>query len=205
MCLRVGGYTNFAESYLFFWMLIRMADVFTVAAHATYGDGGSDSDSDSVALRRDDDGARRSIGRGRARATRDPDVKRRYFGGAARRATVEEARVARNDTAAPRVPGRSVPVGFARFTPTGVNLANYTFYSIGGMRVAVDRSMPAPCVQELLKHIGKAGPTPAGYVRIADTLVPADLEYGDRLTLSTAAGYSLGNSRGTNSSGFYEQ
>ena len=183
-----------------------MADQFSAAARAAYGDGGSDSegDSDSVARRRDEDTVSRSVGRGRARAARDPDVKRPNFGGAARRATVEEARVSRSDAAAPRVPGRSVPVGFARFTPVGINLANYKFYSVSGMRVAVDRTMPAPCVQELLQHIYEAGPAPAGYVRIADTLVPADLEYGDRLTLSTAAGYSLGKSRGTNSSGFYE-
>ena len=185
-----------------------MADQFSAAAHATYGDGNrdsdSDSDSDGVARRRDEDTVSRSVGRGRARAARDPDVKRGVFGGAARRASVEEARVSRSDAAAPRVPGRSVPVGFARFTPVGINLANYKFYSVSGMRVAVDGSMPAPCVQELLQHIREAGPAPAGYVRIADTLVPADLEYGDRLTLSTAAGYSLGKSRGTNSSGFYE-
>jgi hypothetical protein len=192
----------------FFEPLIGMADQYSASAYASYyGDGGSDSDSESAsdAPRRDEDGARRSIERGRARAAADPDMKRRgIYGGAAQRTTVEEARKNRIDAAAPRVPGRSVPVGFTRFTPTGVNLANYKFYDCSGMRVAVERMMPQPCVQELLQTIREAGPAPAGYVRIADTLVPADLEYGDRLTLSTAIKYSLGRNRGTNSSGFYE-
>lgn len=182
-----------------------MANRFNSDLYAPYyGDGGSDSDSEAMPAR-DDSAMRRSVGRGTARAARDPDLKRRaVFGGSARKTVIADTRPSRNDVAAPRVPGSSVPMAFARYTPTGINMANYKFHYSGGMRVAVDRQMPHSCVQDLLKNIHKVGPAAAGYVRIADTIVPSDLDYGDRFTLSTAANHRTEGLRRRDSGRGYE-
>jgi len=85
------------------------------------------------------------------------------------------------------VPGRYVPVGFARYVSPVVQAADYAYYRVAGWRVAVPRVTPGERVRDLLYRIFYFGPQSAGYVRLGETLVPAILEPGDRATLAGTA------------------
>jgi hypothetical protein len=85
------------------------------------------------------------------------------------------------------VPGRYVPIGFARYVPPTIDPSDYEYYRLAGWRVAVPRSIPGFRVQDLLGRIFSYGPQSAGYIRLGDVLVPAILEPGDRMTLAQSA------------------
>ncbi len=85
------------------------------------------------------------------------------------------------------VPGRYVPVAYARYTSPVVNPWDYTYYRVAGWRVAVPRATPGIRVRDLLYRIFYFGPQSAGYARVGDTLVPAILGPGDRATLANSA------------------
>jgi hypothetical protein len=85
------------------------------------------------------------------------------------------------------VPGRYVPVGFARYVPPLIDPYDYEYYRVAGWRVAVPRVIPGFRVRDLFYRIQYYGPQSAGYVRLGDTLVPAILDTGDRMTLSQTA------------------
>lgn len=109
------------------------------------------------------------------------------WGGAIRRMTVGGVGPSREDEArAVAVPGRYVPVRFARFVAPVVDPADYDYYTVAGWRVAVPRTTPGGRTKLLLDRIYNHGPAAAGYVRLGDTLVPALLEPGDRAALAQA-------------------
>lgn len=85
------------------------------------------------------------------------------------------------------VPGRYVPVAYARYTSPVVNPWDFTYYRVAGWRVAVPRATPGLRVRDLLYRIEYFGPQAAGYARVGDTLVPAILGPGDRATLANSA------------------
>ena len=108
------------------------------------------------------------------------------WGGALRRVVDVGVGPSREDeTRLGRIPGRHVPIGFARYVSSGVNPYDYGYYLVAGWRVAVPRGTPD--VRGLLWRILYQGPQAAGYVRLGDTLVPAILGPGDRMTLSESA------------------
>ena len=80
------------------------------------------------------------------------------------------------------VPGRYVPIGFARYVAPVIDPSHYEYYRVAGWRVAVPRSVPGFRTRDLLYRIYYYGPASAGYVRLGDTLVPAIMEPGDRMT-----------------------
>ena len=110
------------------------------------------------------------------------------WGGGMRRMTVGGVSPSRQDEHRfVSVPGRYVPIGFARYVSPVVDPNDYEFYRVAGWRVAVPRTIPGTRVRDLLYRIFYYGPQSAGYVRLGDTLVPAILESGDRMTLSETA------------------
>jgi hypothetical protein len=110
------------------------------------------------------------------------------WGGALRRMTDAGVGPSREDEQRRvSVPGRYVPVGFARYVAPLVDPYDYEYYNISGWRVAVPRTTPGTRVRDLLHRIFYYGPQSAGYVRLGDSLVPAILEPGDRMTLSQTA------------------
>lgn len=82
-----------------------------------------------------------------------------------------------------------VHLGYARYNSTTVNVHDYRFYRIAGWRVAIPRAAPSFHVREVLSRIFEYGPQAAGYVRLGDTLVPAELGPGDRAVLAGAGSY----------------
>jgi len=90
-----------------------------------------------------------------------------------------------DETRLASIPGRYVPIGFARYVSSGVNPYDYGYYHVAGWRVAVPHDEAD--VRDLLRRIFYQGPQAAGYVRLGDTLVPAILGPGDRMTLSESA------------------
>ena len=93
-----------------------------------------------------------------------------------------------DETRLDSIPGRYVPIGFARYVSPGIDPHDYEYYRIASWRVAVPRATPALRVQELLHRIFNYGPQSAGYLRVSDTLVPAMLGPGDRMLLTESAG-----------------
>lgn len=85
------------------------------------------------------------------------------------------------------LPGRYVPVGFARYVSPLIDPSHYEMYRVAGWRVAVPRSVPGFRTRDLLYRIFYYGPASAGYVRLGDTLVPSILEPGDRMILAQSA------------------
>lgn len=85
------------------------------------------------------------------------------------------------------LPGRYVPIGFARYASPLIDPSHYDYYRVAGWRVAVPRAIPGFRVRDLLYRIFYLGPGAAGYVRLGDSLVPAILEPGDRQILSESA------------------
>jgi hypothetical protein len=86
------------------------------------------------------------------------------------------------------VPGRYVPVGFARYVSPVVSQLDYKVYRItGGWRVMIPRKAPSWAAFGLLQKVYKYGPGSAGFARVGDTLVPAILGPGDRMTLAQSA------------------
>jgi hypothetical protein len=112
----------------------------------------------------------------------------RAWGGALRRMTVGGVTPSREDEhRLLTVPGRYVPVGFARYVAPLVDPYDYEYYRLAGWRVAVPRTIPGTRVRDLLYRIYYYGPQSAGYVRLGDTMVPAILDTGDRMTLGETA------------------
>ena len=92
-----------------------------------------------------------------------------------------------DDRASISVPGRYVPLGFAKYVSPVVDPSSYNYYRVAGWRVAVPRSTPGFRTRDLLYRIFYHGPQSAGYVRVGDTLTPAILEPGDRMTLAQSS------------------
>lgn len=131
--------------------------------------------------------ARGDISRGVVKRT-NQGKRSQAWGGALRRMTSALLGPSREDEQKfITVPGRYVPIGFARYAPPVINPLDYEMYRVAGWRVAVPRSVPGMRVRDLLYRIFYFGPASAGYVRVGDTLVPAALEIGDRMTLAQAS------------------
>lgn len=110
------------------------------------------------------------------------------WGGAMRRMTSTTLAPSREDEAKfVSVPGRYVPVGFARYVSPVPDPLDYEYYRVAGWRVAVPRATPGSRVRDLVVRIFRHGPQSAGYVRMGDTLVPAILETGDRMSMAQTA------------------
>jgi hypothetical protein len=125
---------------------------------------------------------KRTQSAGRERSA--PDGPRRW-GGALRRVVQTPIAPSREDYArATTVPGRYTPIGFARYESPVVRPADFAYYRMAGWQVAVPRSLPSERVRDLLWRMFYYGPESAGYVRLGDTLVPALLGPGDRMTLA---------------------
>lgn len=117
-----------------------------------------------------------------------PAARANAWGGALRRIQTGTPGPSREDTNEyVSVPGRYVPIGYAKFVAPVVNPNDYQYYRVGGWRTAVPRTLGGPAVRDLLYRIFYFGPQSAGYVRLGDTLVPAIMEDGDRMTLAETA------------------
>jgi hypothetical protein len=109
-------------------------------------------------------------------------------GGGMRRMVATNIAPSREDVARfVSVPGRYVPIGFARYVSPVIRPTDYEYYRISGWQVAVPRSIPGERVRDLLYRIYHYGPQSAGYVAMGDTLVPAILGPGDRQILAGTA------------------
>jgi len=153
-----------------------------------YGD--PDDDEVDQGADRDDRAAFYAASSNRLRETMVPRSagRRGPWGGALRRMTTTHIRPSREDESRYiSVPGRYVPIGFARYVAPVIQPTDYEYYRIAGWRVAVPRSVPGERVKDLLYRIFYYGPQSAGYVRLGDTLVPAVLGPGDRMTLAGSA------------------
>ena len=143
-----------------------------------------DSDSEEhgdTRERRSSDNVRFSLSRRRV-GTRAPDQRRTVvnetlYGGQ----RISQFRRSGN------LKGEHIPLGFARYRDSALDVNDYRFYVVGGWRVAVRRSMTEQETHELLKTIFREGPRPAGYVVVGDTMVPWNLTVGERRTLATGA------------------
>ncbi len=142
---------------------------------------------------RDDRSLGYSVAKGQLREKLAPSVaggghRDRAWGGAQRLVTVGGLGPSRDDEINfVSVPGRYVPIGFARYVAPTIDPSDYEYYRLAGWRVAVPRSIPGFRVQDLLQRIMYFGPQSAGYIRMADVLVPAILEPGDRMTLAQSS------------------
>ena len=85
------------------------------------------------------------------------------------------------------VPGRQIPIGYARYKDPVVDPANYSYVRMANWRVAVPTTMPERRRGQIVEQIYRYGPQSAGYVRLGDTLVPASLGPGNRMTLAETA------------------
>lgn len=146
----------------------------------------SDRDERSMALTV----ARGNLSRGVVKR-KDQGNRSQAWGGALRRMTETSLGPSRDDERKfVSVPGRYVPVGFARYAPPLLNPLDYSMYRVAGWRVAVPRSIPGARVKDLLFRIFYFGPQSVGFVRMGDVMVPAALNTGDRMTLAqSAVGY----------------
>jgi hypothetical protein len=86
------------------------------------------------------------------------------------------------------VPGRYVPVGFARYVQPMVSPLTYNYYRVAGWRVAIPRGTTGDAAKNILHRIHLYGPQSVGYARVGDTLVPATLETEEMLTVAEADG-----------------
>lgn len=151
-------------------------------------------------MSRDDAVVRGALRRGAGRASAGMSTLRlgadggvAGWGGARRLATPADLGPSRDDEVlATSVPGRYVPLGYARYAAPLVDPTHYSFYRAAGWRVAVPRSVTGAGLIDLLERIYFLGPAAAGYVRRGDTLVPAILGSGDRETVSEFAGEFYG-------------
>jgi hypothetical protein len=128
-------------------------------------------------------------GAGRARmAPRTPGGHRdTAWGGALRRVTDVGVTPSREDEQRyTSIPGRYVPIGFARYVPPTIDPYDYEYYRVAGWRVAIPRATSGLRVKDILYRIFYYGPQSAGFVRVGDTLVEAILEPGDRMTLANS-------------------
>jgi hypothetical protein len=169
-----------------------------------YGDGGCEDEVAAAQVSRDAAAVNGAVMRAGSatRAGLGENDRRDTWGGGLRRNMDGEARVYREIEQSGRpVAGRAVPVGFARYVAPVINLGDYTFRRVAAWRVAVPRALSSNQSWDLLSTIWKYGPSAAGYVRIGSTMVPATLEPGERIALSTAADSGVGGSLGYNSSG----
>jgi hypothetical protein len=131
--------------------------------------------------------ARGDISRGVVKRT-NQGKRSQAWGGALRRMTSTDLGPSREDESKfVSVPGRYVPIGFARYAPPVIDPLDYEMYRVAGWRVAVPRTLPGMRVRDLLYRCFYFGPQSAGYVRVGDCLVPAALNIGDRMTLAQAA------------------
>ena len=125
----------------------------------------------------------------------DPDRDDRVLAGAHARATGRAALVppaaarfgceafgrgSEISTGYAREDGARVPLGYARFTAAGVDPDDYEYFRYHTLLVAAPRGRGG----EVAAAFAVAGPAAAGYVRVADALVPAFLGPGDRAALA---------------------
>jgi hypothetical protein len=140
-------------------------------------------------LDRDARAARYAGAKGAGRARLEPAARSAAWGGALSRVADAGLAPSREDEGhLYAAAGRHVPVSFARYVSPVIDPYGYEHHRIAGWRVAVPRGAPAAHVEALLRHILRYGPRSAGYARLGDTLVPADLEAGDRAALAETAG-----------------
>ena len=92
-----------------------------------------------------------------------------------------------NDYVSLDVSGRHIPLGFAAYVEPNINPLNYNFYYIPGWTIAIPRAIPMNQVNNILNMILYQGPESVGYIRMGDTMVPAVLSPGDRMSLAQAA------------------
>lgn len=138
----------------------------------------------SLSSDRDDRFLRQAVGRGALVATAAPAS----AGGALRRMQDTALAPSREDERdALSVPGRTVPIGFAKYASPVIDPSHWNYYRVAGWRVAVPRSTPGFRTRDLLYRLFYFGPQSAGYVRMGDALVPALLEPGDRMILAQSA------------------
>ena len=84
----------------------------------------------------------------------------------------------------PHLVDLTVPIGFAKYVSPVVDPNDYRYVRMSGWRVAIHRGVSDEQSQYLINHIFQHGPQSVNYVRIYDTLVPASLGPGDRMTLA---------------------
>jgi len=142
-------------------------------------------------LRASRQASRRSAGRqalAREPRARLPEAGPAASAGALRRLTCSgHAFVSPDDPRLAAVPGRAVPIGYARYESPVVDTGAFAFYAVAGARLAVPRSTPGCHAAALLRRFYEYGPSSIGYVAIGDTYVPAILSPGDRAALAGAA------------------
>lgn len=130
--------------------------------------------------------------KGAGRQIMEPQTPGRHrgvaWGGALRRMSDVGLTHSRQDEARlESIPGRYVPIGYARYISPTIDPSAYKYYYMAGWRVAVPRTTSEAHVKQLLLRIFHYGPQSAGYVRIGDTLVPAMLDPGNRAALAELA------------------
>lgn len=84
-------------------------------------------------------------------------------------------------------PRLRVPWGFGKYVVPQVNPADYRVVWAGAWRIQVPRALCPQMQRDLINRIYNYGPQAAGYVQVADVLVPAALGPGARQALAGVA------------------
>lgn len=82
---------------------------------------------------------------------------------------------------------RYVPIGYARYVQPTARQRDYIPWRLAGWRVMIPRAIPPLRQRQILHGIYFYGPQSVGFVRMGDTLVPAVLNPGDRVTIGQSA------------------
>jgi hypothetical protein len=149
---------------------------------------------------RDNRGVEHAVARGMKRAAAGRSAHRLFadssaagVSGARRLATPADLAPSRDDEVASiEVPGRYVPLRFARYYAPEIDPSHFQYYRVSGWRVAVPRAVTGSSLKDLLYRVFYFGPASAGYVRYGDTLVPATLGPGDRTAVANYSGEFYG-------------
>lgn len=67
-------------------------------------------------------------------------------------------------------------------TPFGIDPSDYMYYYLDGWRVAIPKWQSN--IGSILIKLRHGGPAAIGYDTVGDTIMPADLDRGDRITLA---------------------
>lgn len=145
--------------------------------------------SDDIGGDRDDRAVRMAAARSKlSKAVEDKKTKgirSKNWHGAERRMTSSKLLPSREDEfRKTSVAGRYVPLGFAKYVAPVIDPTDYTIYRVAGWRVVIPRATSGMQASALLNRIFNYGPQSAGMLRVGDTLVPALLSSGDRLSLA---------------------
>lgn len=81
----------------------------------------------------------------------------------------------------------SIQLGYSTYNTPRTNRYDYKFYNVSGWRVAIPRALADRTKMEMIQRIYYYGPESVGYVRIKDSLVPAHLGPGDRMSLAESS------------------